>query len=215
MLRFHRPIGRFFRRRRMRTFGQTFRLKAASRVLDVGGYPYYWRWLDEPPRVTIVNLEAPVEGRQNCDWVIADARQLPFRDDVFSVVFANSVIEHIRGEPNRRQFAAEVERVGQRYYVQTPNRWFPVEPHLMTPFIHYLPRGLQRRLVRNFTVWGLVTRSTPEEGAGFLALTELLAKQDLRKLFPNADIWAERFLGLAKSWIAVSPPAGASRRGEV
>ncbi len=57
--------------------------------------------------------------------------------------------------------------MGIRYYVQTPNRWLPVEPHLITLFIHYLPKSLQRRLLRNFTIWGLVTRSTVWECENF------------------------------------------------
>ena len=45
---------------------------------------------------------------------------------------------------------------------------FPIEPHVLTPFIHWLPRKLQARLLRNFTVWGLMTRPDAAARARFL-----------------------------------------------
>jgi hypothetical protein len=98
--------------------------------------------------------------------------------------------------------------VGRRYYVQTPSRWFPIEPHLMTPLIHYLPRRIQRKLLRNFTVWGVLVRPTPEGCDAFLRDIRLMTAGELRRLFPAAEIWRERALGLVKSLIAVSRPRG-------
>lgn len=94
-------------------------------------------------------------------------------------------------------------RFGIKYFVQTPNKWFPVEPHLLTPFIHYLPKSLQRRLLRNFTVWGLVTRPTVWECENFLREIRLLGYKEFRRLFPKAEIRRERFLGWTKSLIAI------------
>ena len=154
--------------------------------------------------MTIANLEPPARRNSRFDWVIADARRLPFRDGAFEVAFSNSVIEHISGPGDREAFAAEIVRVGRRYYVQTPSRWFPIEPHLMTPFVHYLPRPLQRKLLRNFTVWGVLVRPTPQGCDAFLRDIRLMTARDLRQLFPAAEIWRERALGLVKSLIAVS-----------
>jgi SAM-dependent methyltransferase len=158
--------------------------------------------------VTIVNLEPPANHEGPFDWVIADARRLPFRDNAFDVAFSNSVIEHISGPGDREAFAAEIVRVGRRYYIQTPSRWFPVEPHLMTPLIHYLPRRIQRKLLRNFTVWGVLVRPTPEGCDAFLRDIRLMTAGELRRLFPAAEIWRERTLGLVKSLIAVSRSGG-------
>jgi SAM-dependent methyltransferase len=164
--------------------------------------------VQERPGVTIVNLEAPAGGGGEFGWVIADARRLPFRDGAFDVVFANSTIEHVGDDDSRRQFAQEVQRVGKRYYVQTPYRWFPVEPHLMTPFIHYLPPSWRRRLLRNFTVWGRLVRPTPQGVDEFVRDVRLLDLAEMRRLFPASEIWRERFLGFTKSLIAV--PRGVS-----
>ncbi len=200
----HRPIARYFRSKRFRAFGRAFGITSATRILDLGGYEYYWSFFPQKPRVTIANLDPPKTRQAGFHWVIADARCLPFRDQAFDVVFANSIVEHVPGEPNRRAFAEEVRRVGRRYYVQTPSRWFPVEPHLMTPLIHYLPKRAQRPLLRYGTVWGLLARPTPEGCDAFLRDIDLLTEKEMRQLFPNAEIWKERFLGLTKSLIAVS-----------
>ena len=200
----HAPFARYFRGRRFRWFQRAFRIGPETRVLDLGGYEYYWNYFEQPPQVTIVNLDRTPPRSEGFRWVAADARALPFRDGAFDVVFANSIIEHVGDQESRRRFAWEVERVGRRYYVQTPNYWFPVEPHLLTPFIHFLPAKLKKRLLRNFTVWGVLVRPTQQGCEEFVDEVRLLDAGELRGLFPAARIRRERFLGLTKSLIAVS-----------
>ena len=121
LIRLHRPFGRYFRRKRFRQFLSAFKVSRETRVLDVGGLQYYWQFSDLLPRVTTVNLEWPSAGQRPGDWVIADARMLPFREKSFEVAFSNSVIEHISDPVDRQSFARELGRVAERYYVQTPN----------------------------------------------------------------------------------------------
>ena len=199
----HRPIARYFRSRRFKKFGESFQIRNDTRVLDVGGYAYYWSYLPTEPHVVIVNLDLPANPDPRFDWVAADARALPFRDAAFDVAFSNSVVEHIPGEESRFAYAREIQRVARGYYVQTPYRWFPIEPHLMTPLIHYLPRRWQRPLLRRFTLWGLLHRPTPEGCDEFLRDIHLLDIAALRRLFPGGIVWKERFLGLLKSISAV------------
>lgn len=198
----HRPFGHYFRRKRFRQFSRAFQVSTRTRVLDAGGYEYYWQFSDILPHVTVVNLEGPTLGQNQCNWVIADVRMLPFRERSFDIAFSNSVIEHISNSADRQSFAQELRRVAECYYVQTPNFWFPVEPHLMTPFIHYLPKKLQRFLLRNFTVWGVLARPTPEGCDDFLRDIRMLDESELKELFPTAEIWREKFLGITKSLIA-------------
>ena len=200
----HAPFARYFRGRRFRWVARVFAFRPQTRVLDLGGYEHYWSYLGMRPRVTIVNLDRSMPRSAEFCWVTADARALPFADGAFEVVFANSIIEHVGDTESRRRFAREVERVGQRYYVQTPNYWFPVEPHLLTPFIHFLPAKVKKRLLRNFTVWGLLARPTAKGCEEFVDDVRLLDARELRNLFPGARIRRERFLGLTKSLIAVS-----------
>jgi hypothetical protein len=198
----HRPIARYFRSRRFRAFQQRLSVGAETRIVDVGGYAYYWGYFHPRPRVTVVNLEPPTEPDARAEWVIADACRLPFREQSFDIAFSNSVVEHIPSEADRRAYASEIQRVGRSYYVQTPYRWFPVEPHLLTPLIHYLPKRWRRPLLP-YTVWGLLHKPTPQGCDDFLRDIRLLDVKDLRSLFPRAAIWKERALGLLKSITAV------------
>ena len=184
----------------MRNFWERFNLSTETRVLDVGGYKYNWTLVDAVPLLTIVNLTIQKEKGVT---VVADGRYLPFQDGAFDISYSNSVIEHLGSFTDQQAFASEIARVGLRYYVQTPNKWFPVEPHLITPFIHYLPKSVQKQLLRNFTMWGLVTRPTNQQCENFLQEVRLLDERELRQLFPEAEIWHERVLGLTKSLIAV------------
>ncbi|WP_277453034.1 class I SAM-dependent methyltransferase [Janibacter sp. DB-40] len=75
-----------------------------------------------------------------------DARALPFADGSFDYVVSNAVIEHVGGPDGARQMITESRRVGRLGYLHTtPNRWFPIEPHLMVPLVHWLPEKARQR----------------------------------------------------------------------
>ena len=192
----------------MGRFVRDFDITAHTRVLDVGGTPDNWTLAPVRPRLTFLNLprarEAAPEG---LDWVDGDGCALPFGDGSFDVVFSNSVIEHL-GTPERQlRFAAEAARVGRQYCVQSPNRWFPVETHLLTPWVHYLPKRWQAPLVRRWTVWAMLTGIQGERKhfyiEHYLADVHLLDRAALQALFPQGTVIRERFLGFTKSLMAV------------
>ena len=192
----------------MRRFARELAITSATRVLDIGGTPEIWALFDVRPRITMLNMpRAGEEVGAAAAWVAADARALPFRDAAFDVVFSNSVIEHVGGWKDQQAFAREAARVARRCWIQTPNRRFPVETHLLTPLIHWLPRGWQRAIVPRFTVWAALTGARGERRDFFLRhyLNEirLLDSRDMQQLFPGAHILRERFLGMTKSLIAV------------
>ncbi|HEY7280682.1 MAG TPA: class I SAM-dependent methyltransferase [Actinomycetota bacterium] len=207
-----------FRIRRMERFAQKFGIGPETRVLDVGGTEFNWRMLPERirPSVVVLNIKAPKVARTlpQATWVLGDATNLPFRDDAFDVVFSNAVLEHVGQFGNQRRFAEECRRVGRRYFVQTPNQGFVVEPHLVTPFIHWLPRETQRRLMRNFTVWGLLQRPTQQECDDFLDEVWMVRKRQMRTLFPDGEIESERFMGMSKALVAVGPRTGIARSSD-
>ena len=92
---------------------------------------------------------------------------------------------------------------GRRFYCQTPDKAVPVEPHLITVFIHWLPFSISRRLIRYLSVWGLVTKPTQAQIDDFLKGIRLLSKSQFMALYPGCDIVRERVLGLTKSFIAI------------
>ncbi len=190
----------------MAAFARRMSITAATRVLDIGGTPDCWDLVEIRPRVTLVNMPRAGEAMK-AQWVAGDGCALPFADGAFDVVFSNSVIEHVGDLDRQRRFAAEVRRVGRTYWVQTPNRWFPVEQHLLTPLVHWLPKPWQERLVPRWNLWSVLVSATPDQRQfymeHYLRDVRLLGARDLRLLFPGARILRERFCGWTKSLIAV------------
>jgi len=199
-----RPFRIYFRRNRMREFLRWMAVSDCMTIIDVGGTPFVWQLTDLDPSVTIVNLKAPwpIEGRR---VVQASGLALPFRDRSFDVCFSNSVIEHVGDARARADFAREVRRVAKRYWVQTPNRRFPLETHFVCLFLHWLPFHMTRRLVRHFSLWGWLTKPSQVDVDKALRTLTLLDEREMRDLFPDAEIVKERFLGMVKSLIAVRP----------
>jgi SAM-dependent methyltransferase len=184
-------------------------ITAETSILDVGGTPETWLFLDVRPRVTLLNTPRTREELAAAPaWVAGDGRALPFRDAAFDIVFSNSVIEHVGDADSQHRFALEIMRVGRAFWVQTPNRWFPVEQHLLTPFVHWLPEPLQRAIVPRFTLWSAIVRTTPDRRdfylRHYLDEVRLLTAADLRRLFPRARLIRERFWGWTKSLIVTS-----------
>ncbi len=206
----------------MRLFLARLRPTAETVILDIGGYPGFWLELTQAVgRVDTLNLHAvgfdPREHpRPSIRVLVGDGCALGFRDHSYPIVFSNSVIEHVGSWENQKKFAAEARRVGDALWIQTPAREFFLEPHYLAPFVHWLPQGMQRALVRNFTPWGWVTRPTREQVAAVVAEIRLLSHSEMRELFPDCEILEERFLGIfTKSYIAVRGPAGRSeQRGQ-
>jgi SAM-dependent methyltransferase len=198
----YRHLGTRFRRKRMELFVRTFRPGENTTILDVGGRQGIWE--KRHLRVTILNTEA--SGTFDPDfgmaWVVGDACSMPFGDGSFDVAFSNSLIEHLGGSEQRQRFAAEVRRVGRGYWVQTPSRTFPVEPHFLAPLFHWMPRRLQRRLLV-FTPWALLTGASRAYAEQVHDGIELVGCHELQQLFPDGIIVKEKVLGMTKSYIAV------------
>lgn len=182
------------RRKRLRTFLELIGPQAGDRIIDIGCGPgSFLTGLGAEVQVTGVDLipdpPAALQGSGRT-YVQGDALALPFKDGEFDIAFSNSVIEHLAPDTWQR-FASEVRRVARRYFVQTPNRHFPIEPHALLPLVQYLPP--KPRAV----AWRLsITRSPYEE-------ITLLTADQLRELFPDASVLRERFGPLTKSLLAI------------
>jgi hypothetical protein len=200
-------LSRYFRKRRMERFAREFALTNQTRVLDVGGTPDCWNLLNTSPRVAFLNVPEAADMAGAGLRIAGDGRALPFRDGAFDLVFSNSVIEHVGDEESQRRFASEVARVGRGYWVQTPNHWFPVEQHMLTPFLHWLPKAWQRAIAPRWTVWSAFAKPTPDRRRfyveHYLNEMRLLNAAELRALFPAARLIRERACGLTKSLVAM------------
>lgn len=175
-------------------------------ILDAGGTPGFWHVMGfteaDDVAITLLNLRPFPEAGKGFSSVVGDATRMDqFADGEFDVVFSNSVIEHVGTFDDQRRMAAEVQRVGKRYFVQTPNRYFPIEPHFLFPLFQFYPVALQTWLVQHFNLgW---SKKVPDRQRAYEKVTQirLLTKREMIELFPDAQIYEEKFFGLTKSYI--------------
>jgi hypothetical protein len=121
----------------------------------------------------------------------------------FDVVFSNSVIEHLGPRfADQKRMADEIRRVGKRYFVQTPNRYFPLEPHFLTPGFQFYPLDLRVWLVSNFNVGWYKRIPDKAKARREVESISLLSRDGVRRLFPGGRIYAEKIAGLTKSFVA-------------
>ncbi|MHB8241836.1 MAG: class I SAM-dependent methyltransferase [Solirubrobacteraceae bacterium] len=185
------PFAARARARRHKRFFALTKLPPGAKVLDVGCGTLGLRALE--PQLDITGVDLTPRPQYPGPFVQADAAEhLPFADKEFDLVYCSSVIEHV--PPARRAaFAKEVRRVGRATFVQTPAFSFPLEPHALLPFAHWLPPTIRRRY------WRMGAAGGWEE-------ISLLRRREMEALFGPA--LAERFGPLVKSWVCVSRPGG-------
>jgi ubiquinone/menaquinone biosynthesis C-methylase UbiE len=174
-------------------------------ILDVGGTPFNWQLANYGGPVKLLNLSLPNSdpGSPNLSFVVGDGTALAFSDNSFEIVFSNSVIEHVGSFEKQKAFANEVSRVGRKLWIQTPAKSFFMEPHLLTPFVHWLPKAVQKKVLRNFTIWGWILRPTQENVDDFVDQTRLMTLKELTQLFPDCKIMKEKFLLMTKSYLVL------------
>ncbi len=180
------------------------------RILDLGGSDYYWRrfGLDflkqHRIEVTLLNLEPTEMGDSPLKTMVADACSVPADDNSFDFVHSNSVIEHMRSWANMQRFAGEVRRLAPSYYVQTPNWWFPIEPHFYkAPFFHWMPKEVRAQILYRFSVAHTGKIRPLHKARSAVDSAKLLSASQMRELFPDASLKREKLVGLTKSLIAI------------
>lgn len=176
------------------------------RILDIGGQDEFWKALNtaEMPEceITFLNIFPMQTNLSNAACVLGDARCMPeFKDGQFDLAFSNSVIEHVGGLREQRRMAEECQRVAASYFVQTPNRYFPLEPHFLFPGFQFLPQALRAFLHSRFDLGWWRRTGDFQEALEEVESIRLLSRGELRRLFANGTIWEEKFLGLTKSFV--------------
>src|SRR3954452_25617522 len=132
---------------------------ATDRIIDVGVTPdrelldsnFFEQLYPYRDRITATSiedasfLEADFTGVR---FVRTDGATLPFADREFDIAFSSAVLEHVGDRDAQRAFIAELTRVSRRFFLTTPNRWFPVEVHTFLPLLHWLPQPAHQRTLR-------------------------------------------------------------------
>jgi hypothetical protein len=175
-------------------------------LLDVGGTAAFWKTLGAKEgaiNITLLNVKSEETGSPFIVSTIGDARDLhEYADKSIDIVYSNSVIEHVGAFEDQRRMAQEMQRVGKRYFMQTPNKYFPIEPHFLVPGYQFMPLALKTFLLTKARL-GWTERERDWQTAEAIAdSVRLLTPTEVRTLFPTATITNERFAGLIKSVIA-------------
>ena len=191
------------RAKRWSVFIKHFPDLAQMNVLDLGGEPKFWRAAAvRPERVTLVNLRYKDPGEPWMRLVVGDACSHAPQLESYDLVVSNSLLEHVGGAARRLTLANRIRDISDRHWVQTPNRYFPLEPHWFFPLFQFMPFPARVLITRG---WPLShRRSTDRHRAAQLVRdVELIGPAEMRRLFPDSAIWLERFVGLPKSIVAI------------
>jgi hypothetical protein len=196
-----------FRRKRIASFAALLnRLSGPVHILDVGGDEKFWDTgpgQDHRLQVTLLNLLANPSKNARYRMVRADARFIPFPAREFDVVFSNSVIEHLGSYENQRKMADEIRRVGKRCFVQTPSKWFPLEPHFLFPAFQFLPFSWRVWIASHYAAGWYCHPGDPDSARKEVESIRLLTKQDCTRLFPGSTVLVERLFGFPKSYLII------------
>ena len=206
-------MSRSFRARRFRKFTPIIDAiiaeKGHCRIADIGGEKSYWGIAGDfvetrPVEIHLINLHPHDIDEGKFVSAVGDATSLSQYDDMsFDFVHSNSVIEHVGDWSAMRAMAAEVQRIAPAYYIQTPNFWFPYEPHYRCAFFHWLPEQIRYAMLMRFAL-GFSERQADFDGAvERVNDARLLDRTQMRALFPEAEHSSEWFMGLPKSLIAI------------
>jgi SAM-dependent methyltransferase len=183
-------------------------------ILDVGvtndrraDANFFEKWYPYPNRIVAVGtedalfLESEFAGLK---FIKIAGGPLPFPDRSFDLVVSFAVLEHVGSEENQRKFVAELCRVGKSVCFTTPNRWFPLEFHTVVPFLHWLPPGTFRAILKLI-------------GKKFMSLEEnlnLLGEQDVLKLLPPGcavETSHAKLVGLVSNLVFFVEPPDSTR----
>jgi SAM-dependent methyltransferase len=188
-------------------FMNVFGPNAATSVLDVGvtgdtrqrESNYFERFYPYPTQVTAVGTEdgshLPGQYLGLRYQSVEPGQSLPFSTNQFDIVFSNAVLEHTGCQSSQAAFLKEVCRVGKRFFITTPNRWFPIEHHTGLPFLHFLP----------FAAYRAILAKTPYRYWADEAHLNILSGDALRRMLPagvRGQVETVRLFGLSSNLIA-------------
>ena len=201
------------RQRKLELFNKIMKPDGQMNVLDVGAEInpsgsrglqmidfYLWK-----ENITAVNLnpqhiESIKQHYPEINAIVADACKLPWPDKHFDIVYSNAVIEHLGDFEKQKEMAAEIMRVGKRWFVTTPNRWYPFEFHLRLPFVTWLPGTAYLKIGK------IISYNHVRKKYMFrvnLDGLRLMTARELKLCFPCSTIVKQRVTFMAETLIAI------------
>ena len=179
------------------------------KILDIGGDIQYWKnigWQHPACKIHLLNLyesKVPENETDQFSSSVGNGLSLEYKKGDVDLIFSNSVIEHVGSYENQQIFAGEVRRVSDKYIVQTPSIWFPLEPHSLIPLFQFLPHPIRALLIMTFNINYFPKAKTYKAAIIVSHSTLMFTHKRFKQLFPEAEIQVERFLGIPKSYTAI------------
>ena len=178
------------------------------KIIDVGGTQLFWEQMNFLPgkdlEITLLNVTKPSVNKPGFTGLEGDAtnmNQIP--DNFYDVAFSNSVIEHVGGLEEQQKMAGEMQRIAKNIFLQTPNRYFPIEPHFLFPFFQFLPLSIKAWLILNLKLGWRPNINSKEKAKKVAQSIRLMSLKELRFIFHGALIHKEKMFGITKSYIVV------------
>jgi len=162
---------------------------------------YPWRSRVTAINISVEHIKLVKEYYPEIQAVAGDACNLPWPNKYFDAVYSNAVIEHVGDFENQRKMAAEIMRVGKRWFVATPNRWYPYEFHLRLPFVTWLPEHgyLWAGSIINYNHARQKYMFSMKKPSGI----RLMTAKELERCFPGSKIIKQRVTFMAETLIAI------------
>lgn len=196
------------RDRKWQLFNQVFPDTDDWAIIDVGFAPggqqatdnYFEKRYPDLTRVTALTIAEIGDAPDRYPGLTIrryEGKVIPFDADSFDVVWSNAVLEHVGDRASQVAFLRELDRVAQRHFVTTPNRWFPIEVHTQFPLVHYLPQ-------RAFE-WIVVKLGKSWAANGYM---NLLSRRQLKSALDEAGVSGyrivpNRLLGLPLDYVVI------------
>jgi len=179
-------------------------LRPGMKVIDLGGAPMIWQFIDTPLDITFLNIkheahhsaEESLVKHHKFSFITGDACETDLPSQSFDLAFSNSVIEHVGDKNRRAAFAKQARRLAPKYWVQTPAIYFPIEAHTGMPFWWYYPESMRQRLIKSW-------RKELPDWTEMVEGTTIVKRKELQEVFPDANIVSERALGIVKSYVCL------------
>ena len=198
-------LGNQFRNKRFKFFfNKIKKLKKPVTILDVGGKINYWENRNlagnNDYQITLLNIDLEESLYSNIKTIKGNATQMSELEDNSQDYTINTLLDLYDFE-NQSKMALEVQRVGKKYLIQTPNKYFFLEPHYLLPFFQFLPNSLKYFILTK-TKLSRLKKWDQEFAKQYIEEIRLLSEKEMKILFPKSKIYYEKFFGMNKSFTA-------------